>query len=126
MSWTAPTLTTRLNLNQLKAALADSLAELFRVARFYEVESLVPYGPLVRPSGNTSRVQRINITDGEPFTVANPDQPREGARIVLDFFNDFGGTVGTVTWGSEYVLDGAWEPPEAGQHAVYAFVRGNT
>jgi hypothetical protein len=125
MSWTAPVLPkkTRDWLAALKKVLAVSLPDLYQQARFYERECDLVYGTTVRPSGSVSRTQRIPVNDSTAFTVANPESPREGVEITLDFHNIGAGTIGDVTFGSEYELDGAFVKPAVDQHATYTFVR---
>lgn len=109
------------SLTELARVLAEKLPSLYQTARYYEVSPDLPYGTTVRPSGYLGRVQKIRVTDGAAFTVANPEKSREGAIITLDFHNDTTGPMGTVTFGSEYRLASAFQAPQAGSHAVYTF-----
>ena len=123
MTWTAPDLRTVADLDGLVAILLERLPELWRASRQYEQVSLLPFGPSVRPDGSRTRVQRIAVPDATAFTVENPDHPREGVELSLTFLNEADGTIGAVTFGSEYSLDGAFLPPEVDSHATYTFYR---
>lgn len=106
----------------LRKVLSTELPKLWADARVYEQVARLPYGTTVRVSGDTTQVQRIEVTDTAAFAVANPPRPREGAEIKLAFHNTAGGTMGTVTFGNEYALDGAFVKPGVDEHALYAFV----
>ena len=124
MSWTFPPafLKGAKTLDQLKAVLVRYLPELYQIARLIERPAPIPYGATVRPNGNLRRVERISPTDTVAFAVANPALPREGVELTLEFYNGATGAMGTVTFGTEFKLAGAFQPPAVGDHAVYTFV----
>lgn len=108
-------------LDRLKERLSLTFNRLANVVRCYERVATLAYGTTVRPSGDLTRVQLIEVTNTSPFTVANPINAKEGAEITLDFYNHSGGTMGSVTFGSDFSLDGAFVAPANGDHAVYKF-----
>lgn len=96
---------------------------LSQVVMCYErVPSLV-YGTTVTPGGNVSQVQLITVTNGVAFTIANPLHPREGAIITLDIYNNSGGVMGAITWGSQFNLGAAFTNPANGLHRIIQFYR---
>lgn len=100
--------------------------ELHRIARSmvsYERVAVLPYGTTVRPSGNLTRAMLIQATNNVAFLVANPTNPREGAEITFDIHNLAGGAMGAVTFGSEYVLTGAFTSPASTKHRLIRFYR---
>lgn len=121
MPWASPKFPASL-FEVVRRVLADSLPDLFQRARHYEPVMFLPYGTTVRPSAARRQIQNITVTDGSAFTVANPSVPREGIELTLDFLNQSDGTMGAVTFGDEYSLDGAFDAPGVDEHAVYTFV----
>lgn len=120
--WTfiVPTATTLPKImDQLKTQFT-SLAQ--KVACYERVASLT-YGTTVRPSGEVSRVAMIRVTNTSGFTVANPTSPREGVELTFDIWNDSGGTMGTITWGSEFALTATFTNPANGKHRIIGFYR---
>lgn len=101
--------------------IASTMKKLATAARCYEPVTQLTYGTTVRPGGNLTRAQLIEVTNTSAFTIANPEQPREGATITLDIYNNSGGTMGTITWGDEYALDGTVTNPADGDHLVISF-----
>jgi PKD repeat protein len=125
MSWSfqASALKGIKTIKTLVAFLADQLFALFQAARYYEPIANLTYGTTVQPNGSRSGIQRIEVTDSTAFTVLNPTLPKEGVSLTLDFINSADGTIGAVTFGSEYKLDGAFTKPTIDNHCVYTFYR---
>lgn len=122
MTWTAPNLAGITKLPSLRETLANTLPNLVREGRFFDRVSPLLYGTTVRPSGRTSTGQILTVTDDVAFTIANPDQPREGVEMTLEIRNASGLTMGAVTFGSHYALEGAFQPPPIDGSAVYVFL----
>ena len=109
------------------AALVKLLAiELPRLAQSvvtYERVARLTYGATVRPSGQLSRVSLVSVTTTAVWTMANPTEPREGVELTFDIYNGSGGTMGAVTWSSEYELGSAFVNPAVGKHRLIGFIR---
>ena len=50
-------------------------------------------------------------TDTNPMTVSNPTNVGKGQMVTYDFLNSSGGTMGTITWGGNFHLAGAFVNP---------------
>lgn len=111
------------SLAEMRQALDDRLADLVQRVQTYERVVSLPYGPVVRPSGDLSRTHEIVVTDGNPFTVENPSNSREGVEISLDVYNATTGAMGTVTFGDDYEFAGTFDAPGAGERRIYRFYR---
>jgi hypothetical protein len=111
------------DISQLKRVLGTELPKIAQFASTYERVAPVPYGTTVRPPGDLSRTVLVTVTDTVAFTVAPPERPREGVHLTIDFFNNSGGTMGTVTFDPAYQLTAAFVAPANGAHKVYSFYR---
>lgn len=104
---------------------AQEIQRLAQIVQCYERATNLTYGTTVRVDGSVSRAQMITATNGVAFTVANPTLPRENAVIALDFYNNSGGVLGAVTFGTDYELPTTFTAPANGSHLVYVFYRSN-
>jgi hypothetical protein len=80
------------------------------------------YGTTVSPNAATGRAFQIDVTNTTGFTIANPVAPLKGTRISFDIRNRSGGAMGTVTWGSDFNLAGAFTNPAASKHRTITFL----
>jgi hypothetical protein len=125
MAWASPAvlLQQTRSLESLRERLTDALGRLSNLVRCYEPVGALVYGTSILPGGDLSRQQLIEVTNGTAFTIENPRSPREGVEIVLDIYNNSGGAMGAITWGSEYEMAGAMTNPATGTHRLIAFYR---
>ena len=65
----------------------------------------------------------MTVSNNTPFTIADPERPREGAVITLDIRNNSGGAMGAVTFGDTYALQGAFTAPANAKHRLITFYR---
>jgi hypothetical protein len=98
-------------------------ARLGQQAKCYEQVPSLTYGTSIKVAGELDRVALLEVTNAVAFTIENPTRPREGAQIVLDIYNNSGGVMGAITWGSEYQLAGAMTNPANTKHRLIAFYR---
>jgi hypothetical protein len=66
---------------------------------------------------------KITVADNTGFTIANPTNAATGAQITFDIVNAAGGAMGTITWGSEYALAGAFTNPADTKRRTITFYR---
>ena len=112
------------SLGDLVTLLTAELLKLQRAVRCYEPTAPLTYGTTVTPVGSLSRHQLVAVSNGVAFTIANPADPREGVRMVLEVFNNTAGVLGAVTFGSDFTLvNGAWVSPAAGKRRMIEFIR---
>lgn len=107
----------------LVTKLTTELSRLSQVVKCYEKVPALFYGPVVQVPGDTSRTVYLAVTNGSAFTMANPDRPREGVQLTIHIYNNSGGAMGAVTWGSEYRFTGGFTAPANGGHALLTFYR---
>jgi hypothetical protein len=107
----------------LLARFKAQFARLSQQVKAYELPVALTYGTTVQVPGEYSRQLLITATNGVGFTIANPTRPREGVELVFDVFNNSGGVLGAITWGSEYQLAGAMTNPANTKHRLIAFYR---
>lgn len=103
-------------------AVNKDLPRLSTVVQCYERAIYLLYGTTVRPQGDLSRVQIIQVTNTTPFTIANPLEPRDGAVVTLVIENSSGGVI-APTFGSEYRMHQQYFPPDNGLDNSISFVR---
>lgn len=111
------------DLKGLITLLAAELPRFAQTVLHYERVAVLPYAATVRPSGNLTRVVTVNITNTSAWAMANPTIPKEGVELTFDIRNGSGGTMGAVTWGTEYELAGAFVKPVNGKHRLISFIR---
>ena len=91
-------------------------------ARNYIIgQAILDHGSTVTPNTLAGGVQKIVVVDSNPFTIANPTSPTSGAMLTLDIKNVSGGAMGTVTWGSAFLLAGAFTNPADGKRRTITF-----
>jgi hypothetical protein len=80
------------------------------------------YGATISGLDSSSfEVTRIVATDTNAFVISNPTNAQTGARLVYIILNSSGGTMGAVTWGSDFVLTSALNNPANGKHRIITF-----
>lgn len=107
----------------LATTLAKKLSQLSQRVKTYEPVADLKYGASVRVPGDADRLLRLRVTNASAFTIENPDRPKEGVALVIDLFNDSGGALGTITWGSDYTFTTTFTAPTNGNHAIVTFYR---
>ena len=123
MPWTFELPVGVTDLPKAMTALATTFKKLQQVVVCYERVAPLTYGTVVRSSGEVSRVCLVTVTNGTAFQIANPTSPREGVELTYDVFNSSGGTMGAVSFGSEFVTTGAFTVPANGKHRLITFYR---
>lgn len=69
-------------------------------------------------------VVRIVVTDDIGFTISNPiNGSYSGLALTFVILNDSGGAMGTITWGSDFKLGGAFTNPASGRYRLITFRR---
>jgi hypothetical protein len=70
-------------------------------------------------------VVRIVVTNRAGFTISNPASSTAYAGLSLTFIilNSSGGPMGTITWGDEFKLGGAFTNPANGKYRLITFRR---
>ena len=81
------------------------------------------YGTTVNTNAARGDNFSIEVTDTVAFTVANPTKSRDGQRLQYDVYNNSGGAMGTVTFGSDFKLAGSWVSPADTTHRLIGFFR---
>jgi hypothetical protein len=84
------------------------------------VEGLT-YGATVTSDGSRYGIKRLTVTNGTGFTIANPTNPLTGTRLTYEIRNSSGGAMGTLTWGSDFRLGGAFTNPANGFRKTISF-----
>jgi hypothetical protein len=93
---------------------------------YFEVQNFTVVGASgasYTPNCSRSLVFRINANDTSPFTLENPTFLDEGLEMYIAIRNNSGSTMGDVTFGSEYKLDGAFVKPANGFIRWHKFTR---
>jgi hypothetical protein len=103
--------------------LEEQLGRLSQLVQCYERVGILTYGPNVRVPGELDRILYLRVTNGAAFTIENPERPREGVVLHFHIFNDSGGAMGPVTWGSEYTLVSPFVAPGPGDSVVVTYFR---
>lgn len=85
------------------------------------------YGASITPDESYDSCN-IVVTDTNPFTINIPVNRWVGRRVLLDIYNNSGGVMGTVSFGSvggAYKFVSAFTAPVNGSHYIYEFLDGN-
>lgn len=78
-------------------------------------------GSAVTPSAAGGQHQRITVTTGSGWTLNGPQSTLPGKLLVLEFYNNSGGAMGTVTFNGTYKLSGAWTGPANTERKLLGF-----
>lgn len=70
----------------------------------------------------SAQFERVTVNHLHNFGISNPAVRVPGGTITYDVANTSGGVMGTITWGSEFRLAGAFTNPATGQHRLITFV----
>lgn len=81
------------------------------------------YSASITPDAGRGEDQLITVTNTSAFTINNPINPQHGRRLTIYIFNNSGGAMGTVTFGSEFRLAGAFVNPANGSWRAITFIR---
>jgi hypothetical protein len=73
------------------------------------------YGTTVNVDASQSNYQTLSVTNGSPFTIANPADGLSGQHLTISIKNNSGGAMGAITLGSEFKLDGVLTGPANGK-----------
>jgi hypothetical protein len=122
-SWLASAIKAVTNLADLVKLLAAELPRFAHHVTCYERVTVLVYGTTVRPGGRVTRYQTLRVTDTVAFTMENPADAREGVDITFDIENGSGGTMGAITWGTEYELTATFTNPASTKHRLISFGR---
>ena len=127
---------TQRTLAALQALLADNVGEDvspqdvrdFLVSSFPTVASrkVTPtYGPTISTDLDLGQVFVIIVTDAVAFTIPNPTNAPSIANtspeLIYDIYNNSGGAMGVITWGSAFKLAGAFTNPADTMHRFISF-----
>jgi hypothetical protein len=80
-----------------------------------------PYSASMTFNCNEASIFRIAASNGTAFTINNPTNPKVGMRLVVEISNGSGGVLGAVTWGSSFLLAGAFVAPANGKSRTIEF-----
>ena len=83
-------------------------------------EVYIPYSASMDIDHQLGQFFRCMITTAAAHTFANPTNRRTWLLRLL-VWNNTAGVIATATWGSYFVLDGAWVPPAAGKVKIIDF-----
>jgi hypothetical protein len=65
----------------------------------------------------------ISATSGTSFTISNPTNPKLGQLYTWDISNNSGGTMGSITFGSEFLTQGSFTSPASSYRRTITFRR---
>jgi hypothetical protein len=63
----------------------------------------------------------IGVLDNGAFTISNPSNAMGGQSITYCILNSSGGSMGTITWGTQFKLAGAFSNPANGKRRTIRF-----
>lgn len=123
MSWRWPSLPEDVKPGLLVRKLNDALSQLSQRLLRPEAQYDLRYGTTVTVNVEQKQIAkpRITVTDGVAFTIANPVGSQLGGLMVLQIVNGSGGAMGTITWGSAYILEQAFTNPGNGARRFITF-----
>lgn len=82
------------------------------------------YGTTVSIDHRVGDTYFINVTNGNAFTISNPDSPAStqlyGRTITIHITNASGGVMGAITWGNKYRY-ATWTNPAQDKRAAITF-----
>lgn len=94
--------------------------QLLTIPTFYSE----PYSASITINATRGEDVAIEATDGNAFTINNPTNPQHGRRLSIYLLNSSGGSLGAITWGSEFEFTGGdLVPPLNGFWHIITFVR---
>lgn len=76
------------------------------------------YGATVTPDLSAGFIQKIVVTNGSAWTLANALNAVAGQVWQIDLFNNSGGAMGAITLGASYKADASWGAPANGKRRV--------
>lgn len=79
------------------------------------------YGTTVTFDASTGTIFEIGVTNTTAFTLANPTNPTEGQIIYVEFINNSGGSLGTVTFGTAFKTSNSNPAPTNGGNITIMF-----
>lgn len=68
------------------------------------------YSTSMTPDATVANQFEIIVTNGTAFTINNPTHPKNGGEMTITIYNGSGGTIGIITWDTDYVMS-AWTNP---------------
>jgi hypothetical protein len=83
------------------------------------------YGTTIATDASRAKVFFINITNNTGFTISNPTNSKQGQRITYIILNSSGGAHGTISWGSEFLLDSSLGAIANGKQRTISFVNNS-
>lgn len=86
-----------------------------------ENQTITGYGQSVSPSYTNGNGELITVTTSDNFTINSIRQGQNGARMTIGIKNTSGGSMGTISWGAQYKMDGTWTNPANGYHKLVDF-----
>ena len=94
-------------------------------------EQTLAYGATVNTDLSKGNDCILVVSDGNPFTIANPTfgpvggvPVTTGQRLTFEIVNATGGAMGAITWGSEFAFrDPAFASPTSGKRRLVTFRR---
>ncbi len=64
---------------------------------------------------------QIVVTDGNAFTINAPTSPFASKEILIEIYNNSGGTMGTISWNTVFKMNDAFTSPANGQRRRIRF-----
>lgn len=94
-----------------------------------QVRATPTYSTSITPNALDGEFQQITVTNATAFTINNPTNPPSASEtqfLTIEVFNNSGGAMGAITWGSLYVpqTTGAlinWNNPATTKHRSATF-----
>ncbi len=69
------------------------------------------YGGRVPADAAAANYFSLGVTDSKPFSLENPSNPTAGQQLTYDIRNISGSEMGTIEWGSAFLLAGPFMSP---------------
>jgi hypothetical protein len=84
------------------------------------------YAGTVNSVADLGRRFTLTVTDGGPFTIANPSNAVKSQTITYDILNSSSGAMGTVTWDTAFKLAGTFANPANTKRRTITFYYDGT
>ena len=79
------------------------------------------YSASITPNAALGKYQAIEVTNTSAFTINSATNIVQGSELVIEIYNASGGTMGAITWASNYKMAGAFTNPAANYLRVISF-----
>lgn len=115
----------------LGGSLAAASGGIVTLGQIVQARATLTYGTTVTPNAASANYQMLNVTNATAFTFANPTNTwaatTAAGTLTFEILNSSGGAMGTITWGTLYLLaGGAFTNPGTGKRRVITFAWNGT